>query len=115
MVFNRVGGAPVVKTDVKAVQVGFAARRDVGHKLLRRFARLFSGDHDGRAVGVVGADKIHLVALHALEPNPNIGLDVLHDVADVELAVGVGQGGGDKQAALGHSKGFEGGWRALRD
>jgi len=42
-----------------------------------------SPEHDGRPVCVVGADEVHFVALHALEPHPDIGLDVLHDVADV--------------------------------
>jgi len=37
------------------------------------------------------------VALHALEPHPDVGLDVLHDVADVERAVRVGKRGGDEQ------------------
>jgi hypothetical protein len=60
---------------------------------------LFGRDHDRRAMRVVGADEVHLVAAHALEPHPDVGLDVLHDVADVEGAVGVGQGGGDEQLA----------------
>ena len=73
--------------------------RDEG---LRREARLLGGDHDRRAVGVVGADEMHLhrgavvTLLHALEPHPDVGLDVLHHVTDVERRVGVGQGGGDK-------------------
>ena len=57
------------------------------------------GEHDRRAVRVVGADEMHLVALHALEAHPDVGLDVLHDVADVERPVGVGQGGGDEELA----------------
>jgi hypothetical protein len=85
------------QSDVKAVQVLLAAGGDVGHELLRRLAGLFGGNHDGRAVGVVGADEVHRVALHALEPHPDVGLDVFHDVADVEVAVGVGQGGGDEE------------------
>ena len=90
---------PVVKADVKAVQVGLAARRNISHKLLRGFAGFFGRNHDGRAVRIVRANKIHLVALHALKAHPDVGLDVLHDVADMEFAVGVGQGGGDKQLA----------------
>jgi hypothetical protein len=58
-------------------------------------------------VRVVGTHEMHHVALHALEPHPDVGLDVFHDVADVELAVGVRQGGGDEQASrLAHGKGF---------
>ena len=96
MVFRGVGAVPVIKADVKAVQIGFAPGGDVGDKLLWRLARFFGGDHDGRAVCVVGTNKIHLVALHALKTHPNVSLDVLHDVADMEIAVGVGQGGGNK-------------------
>ena len=60
---------------------------------------LLGREHDRRAVRVVGADEMHLVPLHALEPHPDVGLDVLHDVADVERAVGVRQGGGDEELA----------------
>ena len=90
---------PVVKTDVKTVQILFTTSCNVGYKLLRRFAGFFSGDHDGGAVGVVCAYKIHRIALHALKPHPNISLDVLHDVADVEVAVGVGERRGDEKLA----------------
>ena len=99
VVFGRVGAVPVVKRDVKTVQVRLAASGDVGHELLWRFAGFFGRDHDRRAVGVVGADEMHLVAAHALKPHPNIGLDVLHDVANVKMAVGIRQGGGDEQAS----------------
>jgi hypothetical protein len=92
---------PVVERDVEAVEVRLAPGRDLGHESLRRLARLVGGDHDRRAVRVVGADEVHLCAAHALEPHPDVGLDVLHHVADVERRVGVGQGGGDEQL-LGH-------------
>ena len=68
-----------------------------------RFAGLFGRNHDGRAVRVVRPHKVHRVALHALEPHPDVGLDVFHDVADVEVAVGVGEGGGDEELA-GHGE-----------
>ena len=102
VVFRAVGTVPVVKPDVEAIQVLLAAGGDVGHELLGRLARLLCGNHDRRPVRVVGADEMHLVSLHALEPHPDVGLDVLHDVANVEMAVGVGKGGGDEQAALAH-------------
>jgi hypothetical protein len=54
-------------------------------------------------VRVVRAYKVDRMALHALEPYPDIGLDVFHDVADVEVTVGVGQGGGDEELA-GHGE-----------
>jgi hypothetical protein len=48
-------------------------------------------------VGVIGADKMHLMALHALKSHPDVGLDVLHDVANVKFAIGIRQSRGDKQ------------------
>jgi len=91
-----VGAVPVVKGYVKPIQVLLATSSDVGDKLLWREAGFFGGDHDGRTVCVVGANKVDCVALHSLVAHPNIGLDVLHHVPNVEVAIGIGQGGGDK-------------------
>jgi hypothetical protein len=102
---SSVGRVPVVEADVEAVQVFLAAGCDLADELLWRLAGLLGRDHDRRAVRVVGAHEMHHVALHALEPHPDVGLDVLHDVADVELAVGIRQGGGDEELALGHRRG----------
>ena len=49
------------KRDVEAVEVLLAAGGDLGHEVLRRLAGLLGGDHDRRAVRVVGADEVHLV------------------------------------------------------
>ena len=95
-VLGRVGRVPVVERDVEALEVLRALGGYPGDQLLRRDALGLSLEHDRRAVCVVGADEVHLVALHPLEPNPDVGLDVLHDVADVERSVGVGQGSGDE-------------------
>ena len=68
-------------------------------ELLGRDALLLGAQHDRGAVGVVGAHVVDAVALHLLEPHPYVGLDVLDQVAEVDRAVGVGQGGGDEDAA----------------
>lgn len=93
---------------MKAVQVLGAAGGDLGDEFLRRDAFLLRRDHDGRAVRVVRADEMHfarlaVIALHALETDPDVGLDVFHHVADVEGGVCVRQGGGDEQLA-GHGQ-----------
>ena len=93
VVLRAIGAVPVVKADVETVEVLRAAGGDVGHELLRRLAGLLGRDHDRRAVRVVGADEMHLVALHALEAHPDVGLDVFDQMAEVDGAVGVGQGG----------------------
>ena len=102
MVLWPVGGVPVVKSDVKTIQIRLAPFGNVGNELLGRDTRFLSGNHDGRAMGVIGADEVDLVALHALKTHPDVGLDVLHDVANVKVTVGIRQGGGDKELARGH-------------
>src|SRR5712672_452269 len=101
-IFFRVGRMPVVELDVKAVEVLFAPLGDSGDEFLGRLSRLFRREHDRGAVRVVRADEGHAVALHALEPHPDVGLDVFHDVADMEGAVRVRKSRGDEQPA-GHA------------
>ncbi len=66
---------------------------------LGRDAVLARADHDRRAVAVLGADVEAVVAAHALEAHPDVGLHRLDDVAEVQRAVGVGQGAGDEDPA----------------
>ena len=89
----------MIEAQVKALEVGRPVGADARHQLLRRHPFGLGLEHDGRAVRVVGADEVQLVALHALEAHPDVGLDVLHDVADVERAVGVRERGGDEDLA----------------
>ncbi|MDT4865334.1 hypothetical protein FQZ97_1001300 [compost metagenome] len=98
-VLGGVGGMPVVETDVEAVQVLRAFRGVAGDQRLRRDAFFFRLQHDRRAVRVIRTHEVHRVARHSHRTNPDIGLDVLHDVADVERSVGVGQRSGDKKGA----------------
>jgi hypothetical protein len=60
---------------------------------------------------MIGAHEMHLVPLHALEPHPDVGLDVFHDVADVERAVRVRQRRGDEELARFCVANHEGGRR----
>jgi hypothetical protein len=48
---------------------------------------------------VIRTHKVDRMALHPLKPHPDVSLDVFHDVADVKVAVGVGQGGRDEEFA----------------
>ena len=101
-VFRRMRGVPVVERDVKALQVARALARDFLDECFRCLAGAFRSEHDRRAVRVVGSHEMDFVSLHALESHPDVGLDVFHDVADVERPVGIGQGGGDEEPAAGH-------------
>ena len=53
----------------------------------------------GGAVGVVGAQVAAVVAAHFLETHPDVGLDIFDQVAEMDAAIGVGQGGGDEDLA----------------
>ena len=70
-----------------------------GDQRFRGEAVLFGAQHDRRAVRVGGADVPALVAGHFLEAHPDVGLDVLDQMAKMNGAVGVGQGRGDKDFA----------------
>ena len=89
----------MIEGDVEAFKILRAFGGDAADQLPGRDAFALGLEHDGRAMRVVGADEMHLVALHALKPHPDVGLDVFHDVADMERPVGIGQGGGDEQLA----------------
>jgi len=52
-------------------------------------------------VGVAGAHIEAALAAQPLEPYPDIGLDILHQVAQMDGAVGVGKGTGDEDPACG--------------
>ena len=58
-------------------------------QLLGRDALGLGLEHDGRAVRVVGADVIALVAAKLLKPHPDVGLYGLENVAEMERAIGV--------------------------
>ncbi|OIQ66480.1 hypothetical protein GALL_519480 [mine drainage metagenome] len=97
MVFRGIGAVPVVKADVKTVQIGLAPGGNSGDKLLCSETGFFSGNHDRCAMRVICTAEVHGVAHHALVAHPDIGLDVLHDVANMEMTIGIGQGGGNEE------------------
>ena len=99
LILARIGRVVVVEVDVKAVEVALVLVPDAFDQRFRRDAVLFGAQHDRRAVGVVGTDVVDLVPQHLLEAHPDVGLDVLHQVPQVDGAIGVGQGGGDEEAA----------------
>lgn len=99
LVLGRVGGIVVVKAHMKTGEVALMFGAYPCNQLLRADAFGLGTQHDWRAVGVVGAHVVHLVALHFLKANPDVGLNVFDQVAQVNGAVGIGQGGGNKNSA----------------
>ena len=83
------GRMPVIEADLKPVQIFGPFGGKLGHQLLGRNAFSFRLKHDRRPVRVVGADEMNFVTAQPLEPNPDVGLDVFHDVTNMERSVGV--------------------------
>jgi len=94
-VLARLGGmrgVVVVKGDMETGEVAAMFGMHAGDQLLRRDAFLFRAQHDGRAVRVVGADIPAFAAEHFLQAHPDIGLHVADQMAEMDRAIGVGQG-----------------------
>ena len=93
------GAVIIVVADEKAGEVGEVLFAHFGNHVFGRDALFLRGQHHGRAVGVVGAAVVALVAAQFLKAHPNVGLDVFDHVAEVDAAVGIGQRGGNEDFA----------------
>ena len=72
---------------------------DALNELLGRDTFFFRTQHNRCAVCVIRANVMTGMPAHFLEAHPNVGLDVFHQVAEVNAAIGVGQGGGNQDGA----------------
>ena len=71
--------------------------------LLNFYYQLFWSDaivlgtqHNRCTVGIIGTDKMALVAPHTHCSNPDIALDMFDHMAQMNGSIGVGQGAGHK-------------------
>jgi len=80
----------VVEFDQEAGEIGAVFLPDSFDELFWADAVLFGPQHDRGAVRVVGAEVITFVAARFLKADPNVGLNVFHQMTDVDRAVGVG-------------------------
>ena len=97
---RRMCGVIVIKANVKAGEIAGMFDIHTVNQLLRSDAFLFGTQHNRRAMRVVGAHQIALVAALLLKAHPDVGLYQLQHMAKVNCAVGIGQGIGDKNFAL---------------
>jgi hypothetical protein len=79
----------MIKSNVKAAQILWSFGGDSCHQLLRSDALGLGLEHNGGAMGVICSNKMYGVPSHTHRSDPDVGLDVLHDVADMERSVGV--------------------------
>ena len=98
-VFRGIGRVVVIKLHQKSGKIHIVFGMYLGNQLFRRNALFFSAQHDGGAMRVIGTDIMHGMALHFLETHPDIGLDILHQMPEVNAAVGIRQGGSNQDFA----------------
>ena len=77
------------------IEISFVLMPDFINELFRADAFFLSTQHDGCAMGIIGTHIMDLMATHSLKAHPDIGLHIFHQMANMDLAVGIGQGGGD--------------------
>ena len=81
------GAVVVVKADAKGGKVGLMLPGNPLDEGFRGDAFLAGTQHDRGAVGFVGAAVPAFVAAHLVEAGPDVGLDVFHQMADVDGAL----------------------------
>ena len=96
-----------LNTNMETGEIARVLGMHAGDQLLGREAFLFGAQHDRCAMGVVGADEPAFVAAHFLEAGPDVGLDVLDQVAEMDCAIGIGERAGNEDLA-GHDTVFPG-------
>ncbi len=92
-----VGEVKIVEIDAKIGEIGLMFTVYALNQLFRGNALVSRPQHDRGAMGVVGADIKGLVTLHLLKSDPYIGLDVFHQVTQVDGTIGIGQGTGHQE------------------
>ena len=97
-VLCTVRAAVVVELDVERGKITLMRLLHLGNKFLFAAAGLPGTDHHRRAVRVVGTHVNAAVAHQLLESHPDVSLDVLHQVANVDVPIGVRQGRGDEDS-----------------
>ena len=80
-IFVSVGRTIVVKVDAKFGEIRLVSRINSCDQRFWRNALLFRAKHNGRAVGIVGAHVVALVAAALLKAHPHVSLDVLKQVS----------------------------------
>ena len=94
-VLFAVRAAVIVELDIKTGEVGDVLFTDGGDQRFFRATFLTGANHNRGAMRIVGTEVATFVAAQFLETDPDIGLDVFHEVADVNFTVGVRQSSGD--------------------
>ena len=86
----------MVELDIEAREIVDMRPFHPGDQLFLAKLFLSGADHDGGAMRVVGADVDAPLPAEFLEADPDIGLQILDQMSDVYVSVGVWQSAGDE-------------------
>lgn len=89
-VFRGTGVIIIVVADKKTGEVGEVSFAYFGNHVFGRDILLLRDEHHGCAMGVVGVAAAALVAAQFLRAYPNVDLDMLDHVVEVDAVVGTG-------------------------
>lgn len=89
----------LIEADKEFAEVCLVFRGNAGYKLFWRQALCLCTQHDGCAVCIVSAYVVAVVAAQSLETYPDVRLNVFDHMAEVDWAVRVWEGAGDKNGA----------------
>ena len=96
------GSGEVVKGDIELIKNSRNNTVIFINLILRAVSLFLGADSDGKAVFVGAADVDHVGAAHFFETGENIGGEVgAGDMAEMDGAIGIGEGAGDKDLFLG--------------
>ncbi len=107
-VFFAVGASVMVERNIETSEVPFVRLLHVGDQFHFASPFLASSNHDRGAMRVVSTNVDAPSSVQALIAHPDIGLNVLDQVAQMDLPVGVGQSGSHQEFGLGHESAFKG-------
>ena len=93
----------MVKLDLEAGEVVLVLRIGFRNKGLFGDAPFPGALHDRGAVCIIRTEVDAAMAAQLLETDPDVGLDVLHQMADVNRSIGVGECRSDEYPSLAHA------------
>ena len=102
-IFQTVGTAIVVKFNIEPGEITYVCFLHIGNDFFFT-ATFFAGtQHDGRAVRVISTHIQNVIPSQLLKAYPDVCLDVLDQVPDMNMSVGIGQCRCDENLPLCHT------------
>ncbi len=102
-VLRAVSAAVVVKLNLEFGEVADMGVVHFGDQRLFAATLLSSANHDRGAMRVVGANVDAAIPAQLLEPHPDVGLQILDQMTQMDVAIGIREGRSDKDPSWIHS------------